>query len=190
MDETVVVPYCYKIKESCIPCHSQSSSMDCIKELSKLVKHSQPHISQIIKEKDVNNLFNCLKKYGDIYKKLGIELYVNPTTKQILFPDNQRIQSNFNLYLENIDVDTDSPKINNIQEDNIILYNILLNDKLRKMYNDFYYSYGFSESGSLEPKEYGISKILGNSSGGKKTRKHKKKSKKSKKCKKRKTCKR
>jgi hypothetical protein len=44
----------------------------------------------------------------------------------------------------------------------------LLNDSLRKLYNEFYYSYGYSELSSVMPKEYGIARLLGpESSGGK-----------------------
>jgi hypothetical protein len=42
-----------------------------------------------------------------------------------------------------------------------MLYNILLNDNLRKKYNDFYYSSDFGELESLMPKEYGITRIMG-----------------------------
>ena len=171
---TVVYPYCYKIKETCIPCDTMTSEQNnnniinikttnCIDELSRISKNTSEN-------KNVDDLFNCLKKYGDIYKKLGIELYVNPKTKAVQFPDNQRIQSNLNVYLEEIDPDTTSPKINTEQEEKFKLYNILLNDKMRKMYNDFYYSKGFSELDSISPKEYGIAKIMGpdTSTGGKK----------------------
>jgi hypothetical protein len=126
-NSTVVYPYCYKIKEDCLPCDNTTDltsvkpgdntntntnifTTDCIDELSRIAKNKSRYISSDIKDKYSDDLFNCLKKYGDIYKKLGIELYVNPKTKAIQFPDNQRIQSNLNLYLEQMDPDTKSPK--------------------------------------------------------------------------------
>ena len=134
-----VYPLCYKIKETSY----QSSCINkpsCINKLAKYVKlkkkiygknpdaTEQAHISFV----------QCLKQYGDIYKKLGIELYVNPTTNKITFPDNQRIQSNLNEYMRKIADDeatntgTSSDKT---QDETITLYNVLLHDYLRNAYN-------------------------------------------------------
>ena len=135
----------------------------------------------LLKETYLNNLFNCLKKYGDIYKKLGIELYVNPKTKQIIFPDNARIQSNLNLFIQDTNFDTKSEREENNTNDKLMLYNILLNDKLRNKYNEFYYSTGFAEDGSLIPKEYGIARIMGKETekeGGKRKKRKKRKTRK------------
>jgi len=189
--ETVVYPFCYKIKENCLPCNNKTISVnnqiDCISELSKLDKSSSPYFNKKLKETYLDDLFECLKKYGDIYKKLGIELYVNPKTNQVIFPDNSRIQSNFNLFIQDNNFDTISPReIDNINH-KLMLYNILLNDKLRKKYNEFYYSSDFAEVESIMPKEYGIARIMGKETekeggkrkkGGKrKTRKNKRKNK-------------
>ena len=118
---------------------------------------------------------NCLKKYGDIYKKLDIELYVNPKTQKITFPINSQIQSKLNLYLNSIDLNTKSPKISNEQDEKLMLFNILLNDNLRNVYNNFYYSTGFSELESLLPKKYGIARIMDTNYdevGGRKNKKY------------------
>ena len=56
----------------------------------------------------------------DIYKKLDIELYVNPKTQKIIFPNNTQIQSKLNLYLDSIDFNTKSPKIGNNQDEKLI----------------------------------------------------------------------
>jgi len=115
------------------------------------------------------NVANCLQKYGDMYKTVGIELYVNPKTKQILFPDHQRILSNYNVFLNEIGLsEPTSPKDSDVIDNKIKVYQILLNDKLRETYNEFYQSAGFSELESIMPKEYGISRILNNKTGGKK----------------------
>lgn len=160
--KTVIYPFCYKIKESCPPVNNAT---DCIKELSDLMRLSEPYISRNVKDKNVDKLFECLKKYGDIYKQLGIELYVNPKTNQIAFPDNARIQSNLNMFLRKTDMTEQTDALNH----KLMLFNLLLNDTLRQKYNDFYYSYGFSELESVMPKEYGIARILGKeeSKGGK-----------------------
>jgi hypothetical protein len=42
-----------------------------------------------------------------------------------------------------------------------MLYSILLNDNLRKKYNEFYYSSEFAELKTIMPKEYGIARIMG-----------------------------
>jgi hypothetical protein len=161
----LLYPLCYKIKETCLPCKENVSSSCpscdntyCLEELSNFNKKQSKNDKE--KENDLDKLFNCLKKYGDIYKKLGIELYVNPKTQQITFPSNPQIQSNLNLYLNTIDFNTKSPKTGNKQEENLMLFNILLNDKLRNAYNDFYYSNNFAELESLLPKKYGISRIM------------------------------
>ena len=62
-----------------------------------------------------------------IAKKLDIELYVNPKTQKIIFPNNTQIQSKLNLYLDSIDFNTKSPKIGNNQDEKLMLFNILLN---------------------------------------------------------------
>lgn len=178
---TVVYPFCYKIKETCINDNNRieinASPTDCLNELSRISKMSDSYIDTNIKDKNVDDLFNCLKKYGDIYKKLNIELYVNPKTKQAIFPDNTRIQSNLNLFLKETDFDTTSPKQLKELDYKLMLYNILLNDNLRQKYNEFYYSVGFSELNSVMPKEYGISRIMGKeeqTTGGKRRRKRRK----------------
>lgn len=168
--ETVVYPFCYKIKETCIP-NDNNNLIDCLKELSNILRSTESHINLQFKNKYVDNLFDCLKKYGDIYKKLDIELYVNPKTKKITFPDNERIQSNLNIFIKNTNFDTLSPDELDIFKYKISLYNILLNNQLRKNYNDFYYSSEYSELDSVTPKEYGIARIMGPenvSNGGKK----------------------
>ena len=180
-ESTVVYPICYKIKETCDLPNStiyeiNASPTDCLNELSRISKMSDLYIDKNIKDKNVDELFNCLKKYGDIYKKLNIELYVNPKTKQAIFPDNARIQSNLNIFLKETDFELASPKKLKEIDYKLMLYNILLNDNLRQKYNEFYYSVGFSELNSVMPKEYGISRIMGKgeeTNGGKKTKRRK-----------------
>ena len=184
MNETTkLYPYCYKIKENCLPCENPKSfdnHNECLELLAKYMSISDANPNS--KDNALMAVGNCLKKYGDIYKKLGIELYVNPKTKQITFPDHQRIQSNMNLFLKEIGMEeSKSPKEDNMRNEKMDMYNILLNDKLRQVYNDFYYSYGFSELESLMPKEYGIARIMGpekETMGGKRRKKYSRKNKK------------
>jgi hypothetical protein len=167
-----IYPFCYKIKENCIPCN-KTPCTSCLKELSKF--NSKVIKNDMEKEKDIDDLFNCLKKYGDIYKKLDIELYVNPKTKQITFPTNLQIQSKLNLYLDSMDFNTKPPSAINNQDEKLMLFNILLNDKLRNEYNNFYYSNEFADLDSLMPKKYGIDKIMDtdyDSTGGRKIQKY------------------
>ena len=185
--KTTVYPFCYKIKENCPPCLNESTdgvnnSTDCVKELSNLSRMSQPNIDKKIKDKNTDELFECLKKYGDIYKQLGIELYVNPKTNQIIFPDNNRIQASLNLFIRENNFVTSSQKELNDLQIKLNLFNILLNDSLRKKYNEFYYAHGFSELDSIKPKEYGIARIMGKekSKGGKSKKNKTKKNKKTK----------
>jgi hypothetical protein len=186
--ETVVYPFCYKIKENCLPCNnnniiSVNNPIDCVVELSKLDKASALYFNKELKQKYLDNLFDCLKKYGDIYKQLNIELYVNPKTKQIIFPDNSRIQSNFNLFIQDNNLDTSSPREADKINNKLMLYSILLNDNLRKKYNEFYYSSDFAELESVMPKEYGIARIMGKETekeGGKRKKSRKTKTKKNK----------
>jgi hypothetical protein len=140
-----VYPLCYKIKET-------SYQSSCINKLAKYVKLKKKIYGNnpTATEQAHQNFVQCLKQYGDIYKKLGIELYVNSNTNKITFPDNQRIQSNLNEYMrkiaddETINSETSSAKT---QDDNIMLYNVLLNDSLRNAYNDFYVSDEFAKNG-------------------------------------------
>lgn len=175
-DTTKIYPYCYKIKEDCPPYNIKQTDDNCIRLLANyLVLKSNRFVS----ENKVNNAYvklgDCLKKYGDIYKKLDIELYVNPKTKQIIFPDYQRIIANYNIFLNDIGtLQPQSPKEESINNEKIKIYQILLNDKLRQVYNDFYKNEGFSEQESVMPKEYGIARIMGpniDKDGGKRQKK-------------------
>lgn len=184
LDSTKTYPYCYRIKEGCPPCVKKirHSGSKCIKILAKLMSERVFYSEELKKEYN-DELFKCLMRYGDIYKQLNIELYVNPKTKLIVFPDMQRIQSNFNLYLRSVNTKNPTFEERDEMDDKLMLYDILLHEKLKEKYDEFYYSYGFSDIDSLQPKEYGIARILGKenessgseneSSGGKKIKKSK-----------------
>ena len=157
---STVYPLCYKIKDTCLPCDSKGSEKNtCTLELINYMKDKKNQMyNPNVDDKSNDKLFECLKQYGDIYKKLGIELYINEKTKQAVFPTNEGIRANLNLYLTH--VDTDKVSKESIEE-TMMLYDILLNDKLREKYNEFYYSNGFGDLDSLKPKEYGIQRLLG-----------------------------
>jgi hypothetical protein len=165
-----IYPLCYKIKDTCLPCDSKGSEKNtCALELINYMKDKKNQMyNPNIDSKSNDKLFECLKQYGDIYKKLGIELYINEKTKQAVFPTNEGIRANLNLYLSN----TETNKVSKESiEETMMLYDVLLNDKLREKYNEFYYSNGFGDLDSLKPKEYGIARIL----GGKRRRTNKRK---------------
>lgn len=191
---TVIYPFCYKISEGCPPskdCKTDKNSnnnndnnhlFDCIELLSKYMTIlSSNFISQEKKDEAHTKIGMCLKKYGDIYDKLGIKPYVNPKTYAILFPNDERIQANYNLFLRDVgSKKINSPKESNLLREKLELYQLLLNKKLRDVYNEFYQSYGFSNIESISPKNYGITEIMGSdSSGGKKNKRRKTKRKKS-----------
>ena len=189
-DNTIVYPFCYKISEGCPPskdCKIEKKSnddnhlFDCIELLSKYMSVSSSNfISQEKKDEAHKNIGMCLKKYGDIYDKLGMKPYVNPKTYSILFPNNERIHANYNLFLRDIgSKQINGPKESDFRREKLELYQILLNDKLREVYNEFYQSHGFSNIESIKPKNYGITEIMASeSSGGKKKKKRKTKRKK------------
>jgi hypothetical protein len=191
-EDTQIYPYCYKIKENCPPsrpCPKKKTrcASKCLKILAKLMSE-KAFYNKEFKEQNEEELLKCLMRYGDIYKQLKIELYVNPKTKLIMFPDMKRIQANFNLYLKSINTENPTTEEKDRMDEKFMLYDILMHEKLKEKYDEFYYSYGFSDLDSLQPKEYGIARILGpekESSGGKKnkgkTNKKKSKSKISKK---------
>ena len=171
-------PYCYRIKDDCLPCENKNFVKNddinkCVLLYSDYLGINSSNMTKNEKEDAFMKVVNCLKTYGDMYKKIGIELYVNPKTYQIYYPDNARIQANYNLFLEKIGHNKNLINENMTQDDNekIQMFNILLNDKLREIYNQYYQSYGFSDIESLKPKEYGIARIMGPDVGGKKTRK-------------------
>ena len=164
-----IYPLCYKIEESCPSCDESScpscNNTDCLKELSN---SSNIDLNDISKRESKSHLFYCLQKYGDIYKKLDIDLFVNEKTNKILFPDNLRIQAKLNLYLQRIYSKTtsfeDETKQNKTeldeQDEKLMLFNILLNDKLREAYNRLYKITGFAEKDSLEPLKLSIDRIM------------------------------
>lgn len=181
LEKTMIVPYCRKILEGCPPCKVErqtttpSAKVDdfqCVKELARYLQIDN-NVNKEAKEKSYDRLFECLKQYGDIYKQLGIVLYKNPKTKLAMFPTNERIQANLNEYLRNINPNTTSEKEMANIEYNLVLYNILLTDKLKQMYDEFYYS--IADVDWLEENKYGIDKLLG---GKRKTRRQTKKKRK------------
>jgi hypothetical protein len=178
LDKTDVYPFCYKIKENCLPCPKKADYIQN-EGVSLLARFLATTNNKEKKLKYYDELFYFLQQYGDIYKKLNIELYVNPSTKKVLFPNNQRIQANFNQYLTDIGLDERAPNFvptedfEKLKNECIIMYNILLIDKFREIYNDFYISDRLADPDSLKPKEYGIARLINDSSGGKKSKKQK-----------------
>jgi hypothetical protein len=162
--ENKYYPLCYKVENGCPPCNPSLSSIiykskypNCLEQLIKL------SITADVKEKNSleEDLFKCLKQYGDVYKQLDIELYVNPINKKILFPTEERIISNLKKYIREC--------INNrteINEDLLLLYNMILISPLKEKYDEYYYSIG--DISSLLPKEYGIARLINR--GGKKSK--------------------
>jgi hypothetical protein len=132
-------------------------------------------ISQEKKDEAYKKTGMCLKKYGDIYDKLGMKPYVNPKTYALLFPNNERIQANYNIFLRDIgSKETNGPKEYNLRREKLELYKILWNKTLREVYNDFYQSHGFSNIASITPKNYGITEIMGSDSSGGNNKKRRK----------------
>lgn len=175
VDKTGVYPFCYKIKENCLPCPKKvdDNQNEGVTLLGRFLASGN---NKEEKRKYYDELFYFLQPYGDIYKKLNIELYVNPSTKKVLFPNNQRIQANLNQHLTDIGLDERAPNFEQTEEFEqlknkyIVMYNILLNDKFREIYNEFYISDQLAHPDSLKPKEYGLARLISDSSGGKKTK--------------------
>jgi hypothetical protein len=193
-NSTNIYPLCYKIKEMCLPNDRQesedtlNSEPTCLKNLPRYLQEQQ-NVNRKIVDKSSKDMVQCLTQYGDIYKKLGIELYVNPNTKQILFPDNLRIQANFHKYLRDVNIDSQEAETTKIHVENVMLYKILLDDILKQIYDQYYGSTGVADKDSLQPKKYGIDKLMesNKSSGGKQMRKTKRKKTKRKKTMRKKT---
>lgn len=137
---TAIYPYCYKIKETedC-PQLKDSRITECLHLFVRyliIMETSAP----TKEDADIatSQLINCLKHYGDLYKKLKIELYVS-NKKQILFPNQERVQAHFNTYLRQIGAKNESsPKKDNEIFETVELYSILLNSKFREIYNKYY----------------------------------------------------
>jgi len=163
-----IYPLCYKIKESCPSCDESTcpscNNTDCLKELSKYSNDIRPYKGNVELSEEYYHLLICLKKYGDIYKKLDIVLHVNEK-KEITFPTNLQIQSSLNLYLySNKFLNPTTPKEVKEQDEKIMLFNILLNDKLRAAYNRFYKIPGFADTDSLIESKYGFDKLINTTS--------------------------
>jgi hypothetical protein len=167
---TTVYPYCYKIKEDCLPCDSKGSEKNaCTDELINYMKSVEnPYYNKESKLQSEIKMRECLKQFGDIYKRLNIELRRNEKNEPF-YPDNERIQSHLNTYLRNVDTNNVSKEI---LEENMTLYGILLNENLRKIYNKFYHYKGFSYNGEDEESTDGLSETQ---QGGKKRRTKKRK---------------
>lgn len=167
-DITKIYPYCYKIKNGCPPCNTkkvQTSCTDdnCLQELSKYLlksEHSFKNGSRKEKHREdetfaFEKLKQCLQQYGDIYYKLDLHPYVNPKTEQILFPEQGQIQAKFNEFIRSLFYQNNKENLYKIK-----LFNILLNSKLREIYNSLYNQPSFANPKSLKPKDYGIGAII------------------------------
>jgi hypothetical protein len=152
MTETIY-PYCYKIKETenC-PQIKDSRISECLHSFIKYIivmETSRP--SKDMEEIVTNQLVKCLRRYGDLYKKLEIKLYVSPNGQNIILPDQERIQASFNTYLRKIGAKNESsPKQDNETIEMVELYSILLNSKFREIYNKYYVDF-FADDKSLKP---------------------------------------
>ena len=162
---TTVYPYCYKIKEDCLPCDSKGSEKNtCTLELKNYMESVEnPNYNEKLKLQLEIKMKECLKQFGNIYKRLNIELVRNEKNEPF-YPDNQRIQSHLNTYLRTVDANKVSQET---LEENMMLYGILLNENLRKIYNKFYHYKGFSYNVEDEESE--------TQQGGKKRRTKKRK---------------
>jgi hypothetical protein len=163
----IIYPYCYEIKEGCPPCNrvqGDCNDENCLEELSKFLLISENHPKKgsrrgrYIEEESLafEQVKHCLQKYGDIYNELDILPYVNPTTKDVLFPDQIRIQSRFNQFIRNLSTSHDKEN----DKYKIKLFNILLNTKLREVYNSLYNQPLFANPKSLEPTDPGIGALM------------------------------
>jgi hypothetical protein len=177
-----IYPYCFKIKDGCLPCPVNHLNK-CLLILSRLICAKNLNNTNLVDQFD-DELFYCLKEYGDIYKKLEIKLHVvvDKDKKIVYFPDNQRIQANLNLYLKDIYKNDANKKLSEEEEnkvkDKFMLYSVLLTKKIKEKYDEYYQSQGFAEHDSLQPKEYGVVTLLGKeikTPGGKKNNKTKRK---------------
>jgi hypothetical protein len=123
---------------------------DCLGEIIKL--SIIPSVYTEYSEEDKINMrdkmFECLKKYGDIYKDLDIELYVDKNNR-VTFLDEKGIISHLKTYVKSC-VD------GRIEVDNnkMMLYSILLNNVFRDAYNKYYYEIVGHES--ITPTKFGI----------------------------------
>ena len=157
---STVYPFCYKIKETCLPCDSKGSEKNTTTdELMNNMKDTN------VDNESTDESFEYLKGYGDIYKKLGILPYVKEN-KPIIFPDTGRINAQYNIFNRKV-------KKGEVPEEEIeetkMLYDILFDEELREKYNEFYPS--IAEMESLNPYKSGINRIM----GGKRKRTNKRK---------------
>lgn len=155
-------------------CYAYSQTIELLglyEQVKSKIEQNIPNVGEedLIVARD--NLINYIKnEYGDIYKKLKIDLYVNPTTKKIIFPNIHRLNSNYILFLKSQMFDKMKSSDNNsdslaLYNYKIEMYNVLFNDILVNFYNTYYCDY-FAVGNSCKPKLYGIAKIM----GGKRTR--------------------
>ena len=132
----------------------------CLDFMAEYVQAKElKHVNTALYNEKKQNASNCLRKFGDIYKQLDIELYVLPN-KKVIFPDSSRINAHFNIFLRNYQVNPKTAKIVREQEKKLKLFDFILHDIYREVYNEFYYLNGFSTSDSLTEKSYGMERLL------------------------------
>lgn len=172
MSNTQIYPFCYKIKTRIR--NEQNTLGKCLKLYHKYLLESHNSGNTL------NEFAQALKTYGDMYKTINLELYVHPKTKEIYFPDNTRLQAHYNTFLTNLHYNQDSNENKDLIYKKMEIYHLLFIDKIREIYNSYYWSHGFSELDSLLPKEYGIVQLLGKEEkhGGKRNTKKRKQMKK------------
>ena len=131
-----IYPLCYKIKDI-----SHDKYVECLELFSKylVVKNNNDLSGPLMEELD-----KCLESYGNMYKRLNIIIAPIGRNKLPLLPaddeaGNVRMQSSMNMYMTEIGRDEPGTAYEaNQRIQNLNMYSLLLYNKFREYYNDFY----------------------------------------------------
>ena len=115
---------------------SIDDSSNLTNELSKVI----PCIGLIIfnKDEDTNKeqLYKCFQMIGDVYKILSIGLQID--NNNYIYPSNDIIQASFIICLKSTMLKKTSPRDDTIQLQKILFHLFLLNQDVRKIYNEYF----------------------------------------------------
>ena len=132
-----IYPMCYKIKEI-----SHDKYVECLELFSKYLVVQN---NTALRDGAMKDLDNCLDSYGNMYQRLNIIIVLGGIRHKLpLLPANDadgsiRIQSSMTTYMTEIGREEPTTALEaKFRIENLNMYSLLLYNKFREYYNDFY----------------------------------------------------
>lgn len=132
----------------------------CKLELEEYLKSTKDALSQgsegqLDIDKDsiaYKPLINCLERYGNIYKQLGIRVFVNIGKNVVIFPGDEQLKANYKIFKRNYksQIEIGNPSYTKRLE----IYNLLFRPRFREIYNDYLMNNKYNKDAKIYTAEY------------------------------------